>query len=298
MNSGILYALGAYIAWGLLPIYWKSIQNVPALEILGHRIIWSVVFVGMLLYWQKDRSWIETLRGNRKLMGTLVLTALLLSNNWFFYIWAVNQGFVVETALGYFINPLISVVLGVLFFGETLRVWQWMAVAVACVGVLYLTFVYGQLPWIALILAFSFAFYGLLRKKARLASIPALGFETAVIVPIALIYIIVLEASGSGHLFSVNWQTTTLLLLAGVITAVPLLLFGAGANRINLSTIGILQYIAPTMQFFIGIYLYNEPFTQTRLIGFCIIWLALVVYAVDGLKNGRRQPKPVVAATD
>lgn len=298
MNKGILYALGAYVLWGLLPIYWKSIQNVPALEILGHRVIWSLVFVGLLLFLQRDRSWIATLRGDRRLMGTLALTALLLSNNWFFYIWAVNQGFVVETALGYFINPLISVVLGVFFFGEKLRVGQWTAVTIAFFGVLFLTFVYGQLPWIALVLAFSFAFYGLLRKKAKLASIPALGFETATVLPLALGYILFLELSGTGHLFRADWQTTALLLGAGVITAVPLLLFGAGANRINLSTIGILQYIAPTMQFLIGVYLYNEPFTQARLIGFCIIWLALLVYATDGLRNGRRPPKPLVAATD
>lgn len=296
MNKGVLYALGAYVAWGLLPIYWKAIQHVPAMEILGHRIIWSVIFVGILLYWQKDKSWIGTLRNNRRLMLTYLASALLLSNNWFFYIWAVNNGFVVETALGYFINPLISVVLGVIFFSERLRAWQWTAVFLAFVGVLYLTFVYGQLPWIALVLAFSFGFYGLLRKKAKLASLPALGFETAVITPIALGYIIFLEAQGQGSLFSVDWQTTALLLLAGVITAVPLLLFGAGANRINLSTIGILQYIAPTLQFLIGVYLYNEPFTQSRLIGFCIIWLALAIYATDSLLN-RRRPKLAVAAT-
>lgn len=294
MNKGVLYAIGAYSFWGLLPIYWKLLQHVPALETLLHRTAWSLVFVAGLLFYKNEWGWLAEVRQNRRTVGIYLLSAILLALNWLIFIWAVNAGFVVDASLGYFINPLLSVVLGVFFLKETLRPYQWVAVSIALLGVIYLTITVGKLPWIALSLALTFGVYGLVRKTAPLASLPALGLETAVLTPIAIAYFLFLELSGSGHFF-LDWQTAVLLALSGAITAIPLLLFGAGARRINLSTIGILQYIAPTLQFLLGVFLYNEIFTQSRLIGFSMIWLALVIYAVDSLRNGRMQPKPITA---
>lgn len=297
MNKGVLYAVGAYVSWGLLPIYWKLLQTVPALETLSHRMVWSLVFVFGLLAYKNEWSWINEVRQNKRTFFLYLLSAVLLSANWLIYIWAVNAGFVVETSLGYFINPLFSVVLGVWFFQEKLRRVQWLAVFIALVGVLYLTVALGALLWIALSLAVSFGFYGVVRKSAPLTSLPALGLETAVLTPIALTYLLVFEFQGNGH-FLLNWQTAVLFVLSGAVTAVPLLLFGAGARLINLSTIGILQYIAPTMQFLLGVFVYHEPFTQARLIGFVIIWVALIIYAVDSYRNGRSHPKLVTAVSD
>ena len=297
MNKGVFYAIGAYLAWGLLPIYWKLLQNVPALETLGHRTAWSLVFVGLLLWYKKEWSWLSDIRKNKRIFIIYLLSSILLSVNWLIFIWAVTAGFVVEASLGYFINPILSVVLGVFFLKETLRPYQWVAIAIACVGVIYLTLSVGYLPWIALSLALSFGIYGLVRKTAPLPSLPALGLETAVLTPIAIIYFLFIEINGNGHFFT-DWKTAGLLILSGAITAVPLILFGAGARRINLSTIGILQYITPTMQFLLGIFLYNETFTQTQFIGFSIIWAALIIYATDSLKNGRSQAKVAAATAD
>ncbi|MCA9922440.1 MAG: EamA family transporter RarD, partial [Anaerolineales bacterium] len=194
----------------------------------------------------------------------------------------------VETSLGYFVNPLVNVVMGVLFFRERLRVGQWTAVFIAFVGVLFLTLGYGQLPWIALTLALTFSFYGVLRKKAPLNSLEGLSLETAVLFPFAFGYLLYLQVSGQAMFAHAGWVTTLLLVLAGAVTAVPLLLFAAGARRIHFSTVGLLQYIAPTMQFSLGVFLYHEPFTTQRLIGFSVIWLALLLYSVDGVRNGRK----------
>lgn len=289
MNRGVLYAIGAYGFWGLLPIYWKLLQHVPALETLLHRTAWSLVFVGLLLLYKNKWGWLKEVRQNRRTLGLYLLSSILLALNWLIFIWAVNAEFVVDASLGYFINPLLSVVLGVLFLSERLRPYQWTAVAIALSGVLYLTIALGRPPWIALSLATTFGFYGLMRKTAPLPSLQALGFETAVLTPIALLYFVIIEINGSGHFFT-NLQTGLLLAMSGAVTAIPLLLFGAGAKRIDLSTIGILQYIAPTMQFLLGVFLYNEPFSQERLIGFVLIWVALLVYAIDGIWNGRVQP--------
>lgn len=298
MNRGVLYAAGAYILWGFFPIYWKALQHVPATEILSHRMVWSLVLVAILLFLSRQREWIQQVRQDRRIFFFYTTSAALLSINWLTYIWGVNAGFVIETSLGYFINPLVSVLLGVVFLGERLRRGQWTAVLLAFAGVVYLTISYGRLPWIALTLAVSFAFYGLIRKKAPLPSLPALGIETAVLTPIALGYIVWLQATGAGALMS-DPSTTVLLMLCGVVTAVPLLLFGAGARRIHLSTIGLLQYLAPTIQFLLGVYLYSEPFSRNRLIGFVMIWLALILYTTDALRHHRhRRLVPLASSAD
>ncbi len=288
MNKGVLYAGAAYLLWGLFPVYWKALQNVPATEILGHRMVWSLGFVLLILTWKRHWRWVKTAVSTPRVLITFIVTGLLLGVNWLTYIWGVNAGFVVETSLGYFINPLINVVLGVLFLRERLRVGQWTAVFIAFIGVVYLTITYGQLPWIALTLAFTFGLYGLLRKTAALNSLEGLSLETAVLFPFALSYLLYLGFSGQAVFAHGAGTTTLLLVLTGVITAVPLLLFAAGARRINLSTLGILQYLAPTIQFLLGIFLYNEPFTMQRFVGFSLIWLALLVYSMEGVRNGRK----------
>lgn len=289
MNRGVIYAVGAYALWGLLPIYWKALHSVPAAEILSHRMVWSLVFVLLLLAARRQWGWIRPTLSNPRTLITFFVSAVVLGVNWFIYIWAVNAGHVVETSLGYFINPLISVLLGVLFLKERLRRGQSVAIGLALLGVLYLTLTYGSLPWIALTLACSFALYGLLRKTASLGSLEGLALETAVLFLPAFAYLLYLEGSGTAAFAHSPLSITLLLALGGVATALPLLLFAAAARQITLTAIGILQYIAPTMQFLLGVFLYGEPFNQTRLVGFGLIWLALLVYSAEGIYEGRRR---------
>ncbi|MEM7531496.1 MAG: EamA family transporter RarD [Chloroflexota bacterium] len=281
-NQGIILALTTFLLWGLLPVYWKFIAHVPALEILAHRVIWSLFFLIILLLITRDWGWLAQIRHNRRLLLAFCASSTVLSINWLTYIWAVNAGYVVETSLGYFINPLVSVFLGVVFLHEQIRWGQWVAVGVATIGVLYLTIGYGALPWIGLSLAFSFGIYGLIRKTAPLSSQQGLAFETTLMIPFALIYLAWLEMQGVGAFGQMDLNTNLILMGAGIVTAVPLLTFAAAARRIPLSMVGLFQYIAPSIQFLLGIYVYHEPFTQTRLIGFSIIWLALCIYAVEG----------------
>ncbi len=297
MNKGILYAAGAYVLWGLLPVYWKALHDVPALEILAHRMVWALVVVLLLVSTRVGWRWLRPVVRNGRVLVAFTLSALLLSINWFVYIWGVNAGYIVETSLGYFINPLVNVLLGILFLKERLRLWQGVAITVALGGVLYLTFNYGQLPWIALTLAFSFGFYGLLRKTATLNSLEGLTLETMLLFPFALAYLIYLELIGSAAFPHAGIGTNLLLVGAGVATAAPLLLFAGGARRITLTSLGILQYIAPTLQFMIGVFVYDEPLTPTRLIGFCIIWLALFLYTTESVLHGSRTGRLRAAAS-
>jgi chloramphenicol-sensitive protein RarD len=291
MNRGILYGIGAYVLWGVLPIYWKQLQHVPALEILGNRMVWSLALCVLLLTLRQKWAWLPRALQSRQTMLILLGAAALLTVNWGTYIWAVNAGFIIETSLGYFINPLMSVLIGVLILREELRPWQWVAVGVAAIGVLYLTIIYGRPPWIALTLAVTFAIYGLLKKKVRLPSLEGLTLETALMTPLALLYLGWLQMQGTAAFGHVDWATNLWLIGAGVVTAVPLLFFAAAAQRIPLSTIGILQYIAPTIQFLIGIFVYHEAFDRTRLIGFSLIWLALGIYTVDGVHRQRARAR-------
>jgi len=294
MKRGISYAFIAYFIWGLSPIFWKSIEGVPAPQIVGHRVVWSFLMV-LLVVWA-GKNW-------RDLIGTLLdpgavsiylLAAVLLALNWLVYIWAVNSGYIVDASLGYFINPLVSVLLGVVFLKEKLRSWQWVSVGMAGLGVLYLALSYGAAPWIGLTLAFSFGFYGFIRKKTRLRSLYGFTLETGFMFLPALGYLLYQESKGAGAFPGGSGSQTFLLVMTGVFTAVPLVLFGAAAQRIKLSTLGFIQYIAPTMQFLIGVLVYGEAFTQERLIGFGIIWIALAVFSVERVVEGRNGKRGLI----
>ncbi len=288
MNKGILYGIGAYGLWGFLPIYWKLLQDVPALEILGHRMIWSFAFVALVVTARKSWSGFRPMVKKPKHALIYLATGILLSVNWLVYVWAINSGHIVETSLGYFINPLVNVMLGVVILRERLRLWQWIPVGLAALGVLYLTVSYGALPWIALTLAFSFGVYGLIKKTAPLGSTHGFMLETGFIFFPAFGLILYLEFVGSGAFGHRAASTTLLLALAGVATGLPLLWFGEAARRIHLSTLGLLQYIAPTMQFLIGVILYGEDFSRDRVIGFSIIWVALLIYSIEGAVARRK----------
>ncbi|MBP8950737.1 MAG: EamA family transporter RarD [Candidatus Promineofilum sp.] len=292
MNKGILYAAGAYLLWGLLPLYWKALHDVPSSQIVAHRLVWSLVFVGLVLTARRNWGWLGKAIRQPRVLLIFALSGTLLTVNWLVYIWGVNAGFIVETSLGYFINPLVNVLLGYVFLKERLRPMQWGALAVALAGVLYLTFSYGAFPWIALTLAFSFGLYGLIRKTAALNSAEGLFVETAVLFLPALGFLLFHELRGTGALGHVDGLTTLLLIGAGAVTSIPLILFAAGARRVTLTTLGLLQYIAPTMQFLIGVLVYGEPFGVGRVVGFGLIWAALVLYTAESLMNRRRQAIP------
>jgi chloramphenicol-sensitive protein RarD len=283
MKKGMLYALGAYIAWGFLPVFWKSLHEVPAPEILAHRVAWGLVVGVVLASYRIGWGWLGAVLHSRRTLLAFVASASLLSLNWFIYIWAVNAGHIVETSLGYFINPLVNVLLGMLFLRERLRGGQRLAIGVALGGVLYLTFLYGALPWIALALAFSFGCYALLRKMAALESLEGFTLETLLLFPIALAYLLYREVTGGAAFVHAGLSTTLLLACAGLVTAGPLLLFAAGARRISMTTLGILQYIAPSIQLMLGVLVYGESLSAARLVGFCLIWLALAIYTLEGL---------------
>ncbi|HBX70663.1 MAG TPA: EamA family transporter RarD [Chloroflexi bacterium] len=295
MNKGILYAIGAYFLWGLFPIYWKLIHNIPALEIIAHRITWAFLFALLIIWIKKDWQNFKPALKNRKILLTYLIAGVLLFINWLVYVWAVNADFIVDASLGYFINPLVNVILGVIFLRERLRLWQWIPVGIAALGVLYLTISYGALPWIGLTLAFSFGTYGLLKKTAALNSIHGFTLETGVLFLPALLYLLALEYTGQGAIFHVPAYQTILLILTGVVTGLPLLLFGAAARLVPLSTMGFIQYIAPTLQFLIGVLVYGEAFTHDRLIGFGIIWLALAIFSIDGFRVRRKNHLPAPA---
>ena len=294
-NRGIVFGVIAYTAWGVFPIYWKALHSLPAGEIMSHRMVWSFLFLLGVLTVTRRWSWVRPLLRQPKVLFTFMLTAALLSVNWLTYIWAVNAGFIVESALGYFINPLVNVLLGMVFLRERLRPWQAVAVLIAASGVLYLTITYGALPWIALTLAFTFGTYGLLRKTAVLNSLEGLSLETAWMFLPALAYLAVQQINGTAAFGQSDLLTHVLLIGTGLITALPLLLFAAAARRVTLITLGILQYIAPTLQFLIGVFVYDEPFTHVQLIGFSIIWLALIIYTGDAIVRQRRRKRPAQA---
>jgi chloramphenicol-sensitive protein RarD len=288
MNTGILYAALAYIAWGLFPLYFKQVADVPSLEVVMHRTLWSLVFVFGVLMVRRQWSWMGTVLRQPKVLAAFVLSAMLLSGNWLTYVWAVQNQHVVDASLGYFILPLVNVALGFVFLRERPRSGQWMAVAVAAAGVLWLAVQAGRLPWIALVLALSFGFYGLLRKVAVLGALEGLALETLVLAPVAAVVLGWWAWQGQGALVQGMPATVGWLLLAGPMTAVPLLLFAAGARLIPMSTLGILQYISPSLQFALGVWLFHEPFEPARLVGFVLIWAALLVYSMEGWWTRRR----------
>jgi chloramphenicol-sensitive protein RarD len=287
MNRGIAYASAAYLLWGVFPIYFKTLQEVAPLEILVHRIVWSLLFCAVLLLVLRRLQWLADLRRQPHVLLWFLASSLAVAVNWFVYIWAVNAGRVVDASLGYFINPLVNVLVGAALLHERLRAPQWFAVGIAAAGVAWLTWQASAVPWIGLVLALSFGLYGLLRKTAALGAVEGLTLETLLLTPIAAAYLGALMLSGQSGFVDGGTATRLLLLAAGPVTAVPLLLFAAGARRIPFSTLGLLQYLGPSLQLLIGVWLYDEPFAA-RAPGYVLIWIALAVFSVEGIAQGWR----------
>lgn len=283
MNPGILYALLAFTLWGLFPVYFKTLHQIGALEMLAHRMAWSLLFLVAVLTVRQQWRWLGPVLRERPLVARFAASAVLLSANWGIYIWAVNADHIVDASLGYFINPLINVLFGLVFLGERLRRGQWLAVAIAGVGVVWLTWQNGHPPWISLALGFTFAGYGLLRKTAKLGALEGLTLETILLFPVALLYLLWLASRGANGFAAAPFGVQLLLAAAGPITAIPLLLFAAGARRIPFSMLGLIQYVTPTLQLLLGVLLYGEPFGRVQLIGYGAIWFALAVYSLEGL---------------
>lgn len=288
-KMGGLAAMSAYSLWGIAPLYFKQISFIPAMEILVHRIVWSclllVVVIFLLQQWPKFRAVLYQPR----LLAVLVLTGVLLGFNWWLFIWAVNQNHMLDASLGYYINPLLNVLLGMLFLGERMRRMQWVALLLAAAGVVYQVVSYGSVPWIALALASSFAVYGLLRKKLAVDAVIGLLIESLLLVPIALCYWWFWADSTAVNLLENSWSLNLWLMAAAVVTTVPLLCFIAGARRLQLSTMGFFQYIGPSLMFLFGVFLYQEPLALERLMTFAVIWFALLIYSLDALRFNHQQ---------
>ena len=288
-RRGLAAAVFAFTTWGVFPLYWALLKHVPAFEIVAHRIVWCTVFVGGWLLWREGAGWLLRALRQPGAVWMLMTSSLLISLNWGLYIWAVNSGHVIEASLGYFINPLVNVVIGVALLGERLRRPQWVAVGMAAAGVLWLSTQQDRPPWIALCLAGSFAFYGLIRKKVSVESVPGLGVESLILLLPALAFLWWAEQGGGGAIFHGNPGTDALLVAGGLLTALPLVAFAYGARRIPYSMLGLLQYIGPSIQFIIGIFLFGEAFSQVQAIGFGLIWLGLAMYAAEGWQRQRRR---------
>lgn len=286
-HLGLVYALGAYLCWGVVPGFWKQLQDVPPAEVLCHRIIWSFIFLGGFLWISGKLKETFQLLKDSTIRNRLLLSAFCIGINWPTYVWAVTNGYIVEGSLGYFINPLVSMVLGRVFLGERLRPWQWLAVALAASGILYLTFGYGKFPWISIILALSFGFYGLLRKITPVTASQGLFTETAVMGPIVILYMAYIATTGE-MIAGQHRPTDGLLIAAGAVTVVPLLLFAKGARLLPLTVMGFCQYLAPSLQLIIGVQYYDEPFTQSHLIAFGLIWLGIAVFLTESLMRGKK----------
>ncbi len=289
MSRGILYGIGAYLLWGFFPIYWKALQAIPAHEILCHRTIWSFVFLLAVLVYRKRLKRLLSMLWSRRTLLTFVASSVLLFLNWYIFIWAVNSGHILDASLGYFINPLVNVLLGVVFLRERPRLWQWVAIAIVGVAVVILTVGYGVFPWISLVLAFSFGIYGYLRKTAALGSLEGLSLEMAILLVPSSLFLLHLERTGTAAFGHVGVGMSLLLVAAGVITSTPLLLFSAAARRITLTNIGFLQYISPTFQLILGVVFYGEHLPLVRAAGFSLVWTSIAIYVVDSLLARRRR---------
>lgn len=286
MLRGVIAAGTAFTLWGVFPMYLRLMKQVPSLEILSHRVLWSVVLLIGLLALRRQWDWLASVRARPRIVLTFVASALMLGTNWVVYIWSVNNDHVIDASLGYFITPLFNVLLGI-GLGERLRSTQSVAIALAACGVLWLTISAGQLPWIGLVIAVTFSLYGLLRKTAALGALEGLSIETLVLLPAAAFFLLLPDA-GSSHAFGNDLSLTLLLISAGPVTAIPLLMFAYGARRIPLSLVGLLQYIGPSIQLLLGVWLYHEPFAGAKLAGFALIWLGLALYSGEALLRGWR----------
>ena len=284
---GVLCAVSAFLIWGISPIYWKALRAVPAFEIILHRIVWSFFFlVPLIIVMRRWKDFIDVLKNYRTLL-ILLFTALIIGANWLLYIWAVNNDQLLQASLGYYINPLVNVVLGMVFLKERLRPLQILAVLLATAGVLYLTISYGEFPWIALTLAVSFGLYGLIRKVAPVGSLVGLTVETLLLSIPALVYLFYLESHGAGSFLRVSLKLDLLLMGCAIATATPLLFFTLGARRLYLSTVGLLQYIGPSCMFVLAVFLFREPFSKVQVVTFVFIWTALAIYSTDSARYYR-----------
>ncbi|MCY7295711.1 EamA family transporter RarD [Alteromonas sp. a30] len=289
-KQGVLFALGAYLSWGVAPLYFKALGNIPAPDILTHRVVWSVLVLVLFLFVAKQWGKVRAALRSKKIMLILAASAVLLAGNWLVFIWAVNNDHLLDASLGYYINPLLNVFLGRLFLGETLRPMQRVAVGCAFIGVATLLVAHGNLPWIALFLAASFGTYGLLRKKILVESMPGLLLESLMMLPFAL-YFWIFHASESSHFATNDWQTNALLISAGLVTTVPLIFFNAAAQRIKYSTLGFFQYLAPSMMFLMAVILFGEPLDEARLLTFVFVWAGLAIFTIDSLRFYRKERK-------
>jgi chloramphenicol-sensitive protein RarD len=285
---GVFYAVTAFLIWGLSPVYWKAMSTVPAFEIILHRIVWSFVFLVPLIVWQGRWHEFMAVFKSRRVLLILLSTAIIVGANWLLYIWAVNSNHLLQASLGYYINPLVNVVLGMAFLRERLRRPQLFAVMLAAAGVLYLTLFYRVFPWISILLALSFGFYGLIRKIAPVGALVGLTVETLLLSIPALVFLVYLDLNGVGTIFRTGWKMDLLLVGTSVVTATPLLCFTLGARRLLLSTVGLLQYIGPSGMFLLAVFVYDEPFARAQVWTFVLIWTALVVYSTDSIWHYRR----------
>jgi chloramphenicol-sensitive protein RarD len=299
-RRGLVYGISAYLLWGLFPLYWPLLKPASAIEILAHRMLWSLAFVAILLWRGRGFPGVRAVLADREKRTLLLCAAVVITFNWGTYIWGVNTGHVIETSLGYFINPLFTILLGVLLLHERLRRVQWVAVGIGSVAIVVLTIDYGRLPWIALVLATSFGLYGYFKKRAAVGAVESLAIETGYMAVPALVTLLVIEARGDLAFAHHGPGNTVLLMLTGVITAIPLLFFGAATRRLPLSVIGLLQYLAPVLQFAVGVGIDHEKMSPARWAGFGLVWVALVVLTWDGLRPRRSaaaQPVVVSRAT-
>ncbi|MGL5840971.1 MAG: EamA family transporter RarD [Aeromonas hydrophila] len=288
-RQGVIYALCAYTLWGLAPIYFKTIAAVPAAEILTHRMIWSCALLMVLTLLGRQWHKVQAVLRQPKVLLTLAFTSITVGGNWLLFIWAINNGHMLDASLGYYINPLFNVLLGMLFLSEKLRRLQWWAVGLAAIGVVIQIIAFGSLPWIALVLASSFAIYGLIRKKLALDALTGLLIETLIMLPPAAIYLWGFADSPTSHLTQNDWHLNLLLIAAGAVTTAPLLCFTAAATRLKLSTLGFFQYIGPSLMFILAVTLYGEALALDKMITFAFIWSALVLFSLDGLRSGKRR---------
>ncbi|AMG30693.1 EamA family transporter RarD [Grimontia hollisae] len=292
-RRGVLLALGAYTMWGVAPLYFKALTNVPPLEVLMHRVLWSFFFLALIIHASGGLARVKLLLKDKKRLGLLTLTALVIATNWLIFIWAVNNDRMLDASLGYYINPLINVVLGMVFLGERFRKLQWVAVALAFSGVAIQVITFGSLPWVALVLACSFGSYGLLRKKINIDAATGLFIETLVLLPVALVYLLFIANSATSDMMQNSLGLNLLLVAAGIVTTLPLLCFNGAATKLRLSTLGFFQYIGPSIMFMLAVGLYSEPFTADKATTFAFIWMALAIFTFDAVRQRnkqRRQP--------
>ena len=288
-TSALIAGIAVFTTWGLIPVYWKLLRDVPASEIIAHRFVWTSLFLVAVLSWQNRWPDVHAVLRSRRTTFYCLSSGLAIAFNWFFFIYAVNIGRIIETSLGYFMIPLVNVLFGSIFLRERLTRLQLLSVALASAAVLYLTFGYGQFPWIAMALCITFGLYGLLRKKSGTAAIPGLFVETALLVPIAVAYLALLKTRDELRFDHGDWLLSILLISTGIVTAVPLFCFGHAARYLRLTTLGFLQYLSPTGSFFLGVFLYHEPFTRAHLVTFTLIWIALTIFTFEAVTRWRRR---------